>query len=66
MNRNLDGIYFRVKRGLKYENICFSDLTEDERIEMCKGRSEEWLTSLTCCLAERLRVIGDQFDIVGE
>lgn len=30
LNRNLDGVYFRVKRNNKFENICFSDMTEDE------------------------------------
>ena len=28
---NLDGVYFRVKRNGKWDNICFSDLTEDEQ-----------------------------------
>lgn len=42
MNRELDGIYFRVKRNEKYENICFSDLTEIERDEVCKDRPAEW------------------------
>ena len=36
MNRNLDGIYFRIKRNNKYESICFSDLTEDEMDEILK------------------------------
>ena len=46
MNRNLDGVYFRVKRGNKYESICFSDLTEVEQDEVMTGRSEEWLKSM--------------------
>lgn len=25
--RNMDGVYFRVKRDGKYEPVCFSDLT---------------------------------------
>ena len=41
MNRNLDGVYFRIKRDDKWQNICFSDLTEDERQEMMKNRSIE-------------------------
>lgn len=29
--RKVDGVYFRVKRGGKFENVCFSDLTNYER-----------------------------------
>lgn len=65
MNRNLDGCYFRVKRDGKYEAICFSDLTDSERQEICKDRSAEWLKSLAYHLADRLKSIGDQFDIVS-
>lgn len=46
MNRELDGYYFRVKREDKWENICFSDLTDEEMDEMLEGRSEEWMMSL--------------------
>lgn len=31
--RELCGIYFRVKRDGKYENICFTDMTEEEQKE---------------------------------
>lgn len=34
MNRELDGYYFRVKREDKWENICFSDLTDEEMDKM--------------------------------
>ena len=30
MDRNLDGIYFRVQRDEKWGNACFSDLTQEE------------------------------------
>ena len=30
MDRNLDGIYFRVQRDEKWVNACFSDLTQEE------------------------------------
>ena len=66
MNRNLDGIYFRVKRNEKYENICFSDLTEAERDEICKDRPAEWYKSAAYHLADRLKVIGDMFGIVND
>lgn len=38
MIRNLDGCYFRVKREGKWQNICFSDLTKDERDEVTNGK----------------------------
>lgn len=65
MNRNLDGIYFRVKRDEKWENVCFSDLTEAEREEVCKDRPAEWYKSLAYRLADCLKTIGDTFDIMG-
>lgn len=66
MNRNLDGVYFRIKRDNKWQNICFSDLTEDERNEMMKDRSVECLQSLCNILANKLKDIGDQFDLMCE
>ena len=62
--RDLDGVYFRVKRGNKWESVCFSDLTDAERHEMCVGRSDEWLVSLACIMADVLHEVGDTFDIV--
>lgn len=66
MNRNLDGCYFRVQRDGKWQNICFSDLDEQEREEILRDRNAEWLKSLCGHLADRLMLIGEQFDIVGE
>ena len=66
MNRNLDGVYFRVKRGEKYENICFSDMTEDERSKIMEDKPVEWLKAMCEILASTLRGIGDQFNIEGE
>lgn len=63
MKRNLDDVYFRVKRNGKYENICFSDLTTEEREEVCKGRSAEWFKNLAYHLADRLYLVGEQFDL---
>ena len=65
-NRNLDGCYFRVARNGKWESICFSDLTEEERQTVLKGRNEEWLKSLCCHLADTIKNIGEQFDIEGD
>ena len=66
MNRNLDDVYFRVKRGEKYENICFSDMTEDERDKIMEDKPVEWLKAMCEILASTLRGIGDQFNIEGE
>ena len=66
MNRNLDGIYFRVKREENYENVCFSDLSIEERDKVCEGRSAEWFKKMAYYLADRLRNIGDEFDILVE
>lgn len=62
IRRNLDGGYFRIGT----ENICFSDLTEEQQDEVMNGRSEEWLKSLCKVLAKRLREVGDIFDIICE
>lgn len=61
--RNLDGCYFRVERDGKWENICFSDLTEQERGKVMAGKGEPWLISLIEHLADTLHAIGDAFDI---
>ena len=66
MKRNLDEIYFRVKRNEKYENVCFSDLTETEREKICKDRPAEWFKSVAYHLADRIKTIGDTFDIVAD
>lgn len=41
MNRNLDWVYFRVYRDGKWQNICFSDMTQEERDEVTEGRNAE-------------------------
>ena len=63
MNRELDGVQFRVQRAGKWQSICFSDLTEEEREKVCEGRSAEWLKSLAYHLADCIKEIGKQFDI---
>ena len=46
MNRNLDGVYFRVKRDDRWQNICFTDLTNEETDTILKDRTEVWLLSM--------------------
>ena len=66
MNRNLDGVYFRIERDGHYESICFSDLTKVEREDVLSGKSIEWVKSLCYILADTIKEIGDKFDIVCE
>lgn len=66
MNRNLDGVYFRIERNGKWQSICFSDLTEEEMDAILKDRNEEWLRSMCKILGQTIRNIGDQLDIVME
>lgn len=46
MERDLDGYYFRVQRNNKWVSICFTDLTDEEALEVIKNKSEDWLISL--------------------
>lgn len=64
--RNLDGVYFRVRRNGKWENVCFTDLTMEERDAVCVGRSAEWFKSLAYHLADRIQSIGEELDLVME
>ena len=66
MNRELCGIYFRVKRNGKYENICFTDMTEQEITDVIGERPAEWWKSVAMRLKEVINEIGEQFDIVGD
>lgn len=65
MNRELDGVYFRIKRDGKYDAYCFSDLTEEEMDSVLDGRSNEWLISLCKTLGSTIKRIGDQFDLTS-
>ena len=65
MNRDLDGIYFRVKRGQRWESVCFSDLTDEEMDKVLEGHTADWLKSTCKILGRTIRCIGDELDIVG-
>ena len=64
-NRNLDGVYFRVKREGEWKNVCFSDLTDGEIVEVIGDRKPEWWKSLAMEMRRVVRAIGDMMDIVG-
>lgn len=65
INRELDNIYFRVKRGKHWESICFSDLTDEEMDKVLEGHSVEWLKKMCKILGRTIRDIGDSLDIAG-
>lgn len=66
MKRNLDGIYYRVKRGEKYENVCLSDLTKEERLPFLMKLEKDGLIRCIDHLCDCLKEIGDFADIVKE
>lgn len=66
MDRNLDGIYFRVKREEKWQNVCFSDLSDTEMEDVLKDRTEEWLKNMCKILGRTIKYIGDELDITME
>lgn len=65
MKRNLDGYYFRVQRNGRWQNICFTDLTLDEKKQIIKDKDDVWLQSLALGLANVIRDIGEIYDISG-
>lgn len=64
--RELDGVYFRIHRNGKWCDICFSDMTEEERKKVMENRSIEWLKELANILANAIRGIGDQLDLIAD
>lgn len=66
MDRNLDGVYFRVNREDKWCNVCFSDLDDKEKIEVMQNKDEIWLKSLCITLGNSIKKIGDELDLVAE
>ena len=66
MDRNLDGIYYRVKRGEKYESVCLSDMTKEERKPFLESLNKEGLIQCVDHLCDCLKEVGDMFDVVRE
>lgn len=64
--RNLDGVYFLVQRDGKWDNVCFSDLTDEEKMKVMNDRNIEWFKSMCIILGNTIRKIGDEFDIVAD
>lgn len=66
MNRELDGIYLRIKRDGKWQAICLSDMTKEELEENLNPERGEWLKGAVIHLAMALHEIGETFGIVRE
>jgi|SRR5215470_5090937 len=73
--RDLDGIYIRVKLGDTWDERCLTDLIWEDVSEWlkekCMDRREskvavlEFMIRVVKHLHERLRVMGDHFDIIS-
>ena len=71
MDRQLTGIFVRVKRNNNWESVDFSDLTENEMNEFFDDRLSNsniddeyfWVKYLAILLAKNIKEIGDEFDI---
>lgn len=66
MDRNLDGIYLRIKRGEKYEAVCLSDMTKEELEANLPEDKGAWLKGAVIHLALTLHEIGEMCDLVME
>ena len=68
MERELTGIYFRVKRDDKYENIDFTDLTFEEQADIIdkKGNEHGFMDRMFNFLQEDLNNLIDKFDLLND
>lgn len=72
--RNLDGAYYRVERDGKWQNVCYSDMTPDERKRtiydrMCDKPLDEqvgYYRRLAEIMADKLYDMGEQLGVVCE
>ena len=63
--RGLDGVFIRAERDGKWCNRCFTDLTTDEQQRFLDSLDTKGLQRMCLIMAETLRKVGDQFDIVS-
>lgn len=61
--RGIDGIYYRVNRNDKQEDVCFTDLTVDEQKRMLETLDNEALKKTCLILADTVRAVGDLYNI---
>jgi len=67
MKRNLSGMFFRSKdlETGRWINLCFEDLSREEQEKILKEGSPVFNQGIALRLAEVLKKIGDDFDIVA-
>ena len=63
MQRNLDGVYFRIKRDDKWLDICWTDLTQEERNQIGEDKPLDWWKGLAEILTNTLIDVGNQLDL---
>lgn len=65
IKRHLDGIYIRVtdEETGKRESRCLTDCTVEQRGEWLQSLNKEELIQVAQYLAERLRDIGDEYNL---
>lgn len=56
MNKNLDGVFFRIKRDGEWQNVCFCDLTITEKYTVMKSRSWHWYNEKQICIYDKIRL----------
>ena len=66
MDRKLDGVFFRINRDGKWQNICWSDLTDEEMDDILKDKDLGFCQRLCKILGHTIHSIGDELDIMGE
>ena len=72
--RNLDGVYFRVKRDGKWDSICYSDMTAAERESVIYDRMSDkpmdeqvgYYRRLAEIMANSLYDMGEQLGVMCE
>lgn len=69
--RNLCGIYYRVKRNDKWDNICISDMTDDEINNIFSSidkneSSQDYYKNLSKSLINVIKNIGDNLDLIAK
>jgi hypothetical protein len=66
MKRDLDGVYFRVMRDGKGEDLCWTDLMWEERIEFSrKNNNEGWLIRMIQILNDTINQVVEACPGVG-
>lgn len=56
MNDELDNIFYRVERDGEWQNVCFSDLTEEEREKLTDDYGAEQWKRVAIHLADMIHV----------